>query len=167
VNWINGGPEPEIITEFSFDPKSLRSINRQRNAVYRGIFCLLVRDGVLDFHAGQKITTQIVIDENIEDHHVFPRKYLEKKGVSADEINCVLNRTLIDGRTNRTISNKAPSKYLADIEKTLGGKKIDGILESHLLPTSDRVSFQNDDFSAFTREREELFAHKIEETISG
>lgn len=167
VNWINGGSEPEIVTDFSFEPKLLRSINRQRNAVYRGIFCLLVRDGSLDFHTGQKITTQLILDENIEDHHVFPRKYLEKKGVSADEINCILNRTLIDGKTNRTISNKAPSKYLGDIEKVLGSKKLKGILESHLLPEPDHASFKDDNFPAFTSEREKIFAHKIEEAISG
>ncbi len=166
VKWIQEKEQPEVIKEFSFGLGQLKSISRQRNAVYRGVFCLLIRDGVLDFHTGQKITTQLIIEENIEDHHIFPKKYLERKKFDADMINCILNRTLIDGKTNRTISDKAPSKYLKEMDTALGEQKLKEILESHLLLLPNDALFQKDDFSAFLKEREVTIYKKIEESTS-
>ena len=67
------------------------------------------------------ITGKLMTEEGIDDHHVFPAAYLERRGVAPARMrDCVLNRTLIDRTTNQMISDRAPSDYLAEIRNTPG-----------------------------------------------
>jgi len=56
-----------------------------------------------------------MLDEKIDDHHVFPQRYLAESmpDVSGTLRDCVLNRTLIDKKTNIRISKRPPSDYLS------------------------------------------------------
>lgn len=51
---------------------------------------------------------------DLEDHHIFPRKFLENKNVDVNK-DIVLNRTLILSKTNRRISKKSPSTYIQEM----------------------------------------------------
>ena len=49
----------------------------------------------------------------LERHHLFPRKYLTRKGLEDfSEINQVANYALVEWGDNNDISDKAPSEYL-------------------------------------------------------
>lgn len=94
---------------------------------------------------------------------VFPAKFLEKKkGVTASRArDCVLNRTLIDRTTNQMISDRAPSKYLAEIRQT-PGFPFDAVLASHCLPTGAKAPFWSDDYDAFLAWREKHLWQEIQ-----
>ena len=50
--------------------------------------------------------------EPMDRHHLFPRKYLERTGVSATtQINQIANMSFVEWRDNIEISDTAPSKY--------------------------------------------------------
>lgn len=66
----------------------------------------------------------------------------------------MLNRTLIDRSTNRTISNRAPQDYLADI-RSKPGFPLDAVLKSHLLPQGEISSLMQNDYDAFLTWRQE------------
>ncbi|MGE3672574.1 MAG: hypothetical protein AB7K71_23075, partial [Polyangiaceae bacterium] len=51
----------------------------------------------------------------IQWHHVIPKSLLKAKGYETGEINEIANMAFITGQTNRRISNKEASGYLADI----------------------------------------------------
>ena len=128
--WIEGGEEPKSVKNFRFDMNGLRAVSEQRNAVYRALISLIVRNGALDFHTFSKITTIDLQEAGIEDHHVFPYQFLTDikfKGEAAK--NSVLNKTLIDASTNSSIGKRSPSSYLKDIR----ADKLGAILNSHLL----------------------------------
>src|SRR5690606_10864156 len=99
-----------------------------------------------DFHTQSVITGKLMAAEGIDDHHIFPAKYLERKGISPARIrDCVLNRTLIDRTTNQMISDRAPSQYLADI-LVHPGFPLESVLASHLLPAGSDTTLTRDDY---------------------
>jgi hypothetical protein len=53
-------------------------------------------------------------------HHVIPKSLLKVKGYETGEINEIANMAFITGQTNRRISNKEASEYLADIVRKQG-----------------------------------------------
>jgi len=164
--WLSGGPTPTTVTGLRFDPKILRGITPRQRATYRGTICLILGDGVRrarDFHTQAVITGKLMAQEGIDDHHVFPADYLDKKSgaTSARVRDCVLNRTLIDRMTNEIISNRAPSSYLADIRKSKDFP-LDEILDSHCLPTGDTSSLWTDDFETFLSWRQDRIWREIQ-----
>jgi hypothetical protein len=135
--WMAGGPAPEVVRTFRFDPRALRDVTPRQRTLYRSTICLVLSNGALDFHRVDAITAKLMAEEGIDDHHVFPDNFLlKKKGIlEGSRRNCVLNRTLIDRTTNQLISDRAPSDYMAEIRKT-PNLPFDKVLAS--LPASGR-----------------------------
>lgn len=154
--WLAGGPLPESVTSCRFDPRSLRDVTPRQRALYRGTICVILGGNARDFHTQAVITGKLMAEEGIDDHHVFPAAYLERKGVSPARLrDCVLNRTLIDRTTNQMISDRAPSDYLAEIRNT-SGFPFKNVLDSHGLPSSSDSPLLGDDYEAFLTWRQEL-----------
>jgi hypothetical protein len=140
---------PETIAAFRFDPKVLRDVTPRQRSIYRGAICLILANGARDFHTQGMIPGKLINDEGIDDHHIFPAKFLEDQGVTlARTRDCVLNRTLIDRTTNQMISARAPTQYLAEIRNT-PGFPFEAVLASHCLPTGDNSPFWTDDYETF------------------
>jgi hypothetical protein len=165
VAWLKGGAEPESITSMKFDPNMLRDTTPRQRAIYRGTICLVLgcAGGARDFHSQALITGNLIEQEGIDDHHIFPASYLEKqKGVTdSKRRDCVLNRTLIDRATNQLISDRAPSDYLTQIKNT-PNFPFDTILKSHCLPTADDSPLLTDDFEAFLTWRQKELWKEIQ-----
>ncbi len=165
TSWFDGGPEPESVRNFSFEPDVLRETTPRQRAVYRGCIALILRSDARDFHSGTRITASMVLEKKIDDHHVFPRGYLAESGeeVAATIRDCVLNRTLIDKETNIRINKKAPAEYLREMEAELNAEGLAEVLESHLLPGGSGSSLHEGRFCDFLDERQQRFAERIEE----
>jgi hypothetical protein len=165
LEWLKGGAEPETITSIRFDPNTLRDVTPRQRAIYRGTICLVLgcAGGARDFHTQSVITGNLIEQEGIDDHHIFPAAYLEsKRGITqAKRRDCVLNRTLIDRTTNQMISDRAPSDYLADIKKT-PNFPFDSVLTSHCLPAGNGSPLLSDDFEAFLTWRQEKLWKEIQ-----
>jgi len=165
LGWFVGGKEPEAITGLRFDPKALRDVTPRQRAIYRGVICLILGSGsgARDFHTQSTITGQLMKQEGIDDHHVFPANFLEvKKGiVLSRHRDCILNRTLIDRTTNQMISNRAPADYLADIRNT-AGFPFNAVLTSHCLPVGDDSPFWTNDYETFLAWRQKRLWQEIQ-----
>ncbi len=163
--WFSGGVEPEPVRALAasgFPAQFLREIEKQSNAIYRGVMSLLVRVGAIDFHKQVRISTLDLASEDIEDHHVFPRGYLGNK-VPKTSTNCILNRTLIDAQTNKVIRSNAPSAYLQRIQLSgVDARRLEEILKSHLLVEAPESPLLRDDFAAFLDERQRLLGTLID-----
>lgn len=154
IGWLTGElDEPDVITEPT-QPPNFRSITPRQTALYRALMSLSLRDAPRDFHEGRPLTPKRIIEESVDDHHIFPRAYLGDDFAPA-LVDCVLNRTLIDKITNIRISSKAPSTYLGEMESSLPDRLLDDILESHGLSTERDGPFFTDDFQSFLQERAE------------
>lgn len=154
VSWLSGGAEPETVAAFRFDPKALRDVTPRQRSIYRGVICLILANGARDFHTQSVITGKLILEQGIDDHHVFPYNYLEQRGIKPARIrDCILNRTLIDATTNRMISDRAPSDYMKWIRET-EGFPFDAVITSHLLPAGKDAPFLTDDYEPFLKGRE-------------
>lgn len=97
--------------------------------------------------SGAKIDLDDVLSEpnRKEYHHLFPKAYLARAGVSeAHEINALVNLGFLSRAENRTISDKAPSSY-----RSLMPPQIAEIQTSQALPDS----LFDDDWGGFKGER--------------
>lgn len=160
--WMKGGEPPESVSEFKLEV-NLRQVKPRQRAVYRGVMALILQNGALDFHKRGKITSQLLADKRnpVDDHHIFPRTYLDKRAVFASLRDCIINRTFIDRITNRRLSKRAPSDYFTEIQIKQGDIETNETLRSHILPTGTQSPLLDDDFEKFLDWREQALLNII------
>jgi len=104
-------------------------------------------------------------------HHVFPRKYLQREGVSRNSYNQIANFVMAQSEINIAISDKAPEIYFAELTAQVGGglKKYGGITNREELEINLSMNCipeimldgGNINYSVFLAERRLLMADKI------
>jgi hypothetical protein len=168
-SWMNGGAEPESVSSFNIEAIRPRSVRPKQRAVYRGAMALLLHNGALDFHKRGPITSQLIADKKnpVDDHHIFPRAYLNKLNIAAALRDCILNRTYIDRTTNRRLSKRAPSDYFGEIRQKHGSHEADELFRSHLLPIGNDSPLLKDDFETFISVRERALLELIRKKTTG
>ncbi|MEV3846726.1 DUF262 domain-containing protein [Streptomyces microflavus] len=166
TSWLNDGKDiPEAVEGFIFAGEVLDTARTNLQALYKGIMALMLSGGARDFHTGSNLTPGKILEESVDAHHIFPKKYLEEVGDPGNS-ELILNRALIDKRTNQSIGKRAPSEYLATMESTLGEEEVRGILKSHLLPAEQKSPMRHDNYGAFLLSRKELVVKAIESVTS-
>ena len=165
--WFASGTVPESIEQFRFDSEILREVSARAGSVYKGVICLVLGsgNGSRDFHRDSAITQEMVTTNEVDDHHIFPADFLlSHKGIEKKSLrDCVLNRTLINRTTNQMISNKAPSRYLLELDHV---RNADAIFASHLIPFGDSSPLLVDDYEEFLKQRSDLIMAEIERVTS-
>jgi hypothetical protein len=150
-------PAPEAVTDFSLTTTQLANAKRNRRALYRGVMALVMHSGALDFHQKERITAAKIVDQEIDAHHLFPRNWLEQNyfGTTEEPLSEELlpNFALVDSLTNKLISDRAPSDYLAEMADEMGEKERDRILQSHVIGSEARDAMLRDDYEAFVAAR--------------
>jgi hypothetical protein len=148
---------PRTVRDASFQASRFDTLRSRLSAAYRGINVLVLREGSQDWFwkAGIK---ELDTDEVLLDiHHIFPKDWCEKQGLSKDRYDCILNKTPISYKANRKIGGDAPSTYLPKIqkEKTVGlsDADMDKLLSSHALAPSLLRADAFDDFIEDRRKR--------------
>lgn len=84
----------------------------------------------------------------IQWHHVIPKSLLKARGYETGEINEIANMAFITGQTNRRISNREATGYLAEIVTTQGKQA----LKSQCVPT-DPGLWSTDRYREFLHSR--------------
>ena len=135
---------------------------RSNNAHAKLLAIILAHLGPVDLLSGQVIDTAASLSwsNNKEFHHFFPRDYLKNAGISAVRINSLTNIIMLTSASNRRISNRAPSDYLADVEKA-AGSELQPWLDSNLVPLEAFEAAKLDDFGLFLT----LRAQAIQRTV--
>jgi hypothetical protein len=161
--WFGGGEPPESIRGFSFEGHTLRETTNRQRALFRGVLILVLRNGTRDFHRAERITPKLLEEERMDVHHIFPRKFLNDRHPQKC-VNSVLNQTLINARTNRTIGGRAPSQYLRLIEKDFEGSplSLSDVLRSHLISPEAEAAMRRDDFEGFLNARQATLDTEIQ-----
>ena len=109
-------------------------------------------------------------------HHLYPKSYLRKKGLSRSKYNQIANYAITESGINLAISDKAPEKYFAEIAESVAkGKAKYGELKTqkellenlaaHGIP--DDVLEIEVDFDDFLENRRLLMASLIKEYFEG
>ena len=132
VGWLtDANKPPEAVTDMRSKLDIMKIDTKYPgSSIYKGVLNLLFRRGAWDFYEKDKIKFSV---KDLEDHHIFPRKFLESKNVKVEK-DVVLNRTLILSSTNRKISRKAPATYIEEMIRIHGSEEeVKRILEKHFI----------------------------------
>jgi hypothetical protein len=167
--WFGGGSPPDVVAEFSFDPETLSTMTPRQQSAYKAVTALILRHGARDFHDAAPLTADRVHSEAIDDHHVFPRAYLNPNADDPaypwETVDCILNRTMIDAATNRRIGKRAPKDYLAEIGEQLSTRvdetAFGKLLGSHLLPSDSNGPLLEQRFEDFLAWRKARLAKEV------
>ena len=170
IPWLSDpeAPAPENVRQFRFNPEQLRDVTPRQRSLYRATICLILASGdrPLDFHSRAVLNDQLLTTSGIDDHHIFPAKFLEDRGFDTRQRDCVLNRCLIDSATNQRISCNAPSTYMAELRDE-PGFPMQAVLSSHLIPHGQDSGLWTDDYERFLQQRLEQVSQAITEvTVS-
>lgn len=162
VSWIDGGNGlPTTIVDANFASERLFSMRTKNSAAYKGLYALLLQNGLKDFRGGSEITTEQYFEKNIDIHHVFPKKWCDSHGITKNVRDCIINKTPISAGTNRSVGGNAPSEYLPKIqdETNLNEEQMNEIVATHFI---DADALRRDDFQGFFRARQEALLDIIE-----
>ena len=152
VDWVSGGVDPRTVSDSTFAPTRLLSLQSRLSAAYKGMAALLMKRGSEDFITGTAIDLATYFDKAIDIHHVFPRAWCEGQKITRERWNSVINKTPLAASTNRFIGGEAPSRYLERIEnnKGIGRADLDGFLGTHEI---EAHLLRSDNFDEFLRDR--------------
>jgi hypothetical protein len=119
----------------------------------------------------EKITVRDLVLHTSDKHHIFPRRYLQKKGMSPARYNQIANLAITQSEINIAIGDTPPEIYFKEIaEQVKGGpKRYGGITD----PETMRQNFAQNcipermlsgevpDYDTFLAERRRLMALRI------
>ena len=106
-------------------------------------------------------------------HHIFPKDYLKKQGLTRGKYNQIANYVYMQSEINIKVGNKAPNIYLNDVKTQIesGDKLISGITSmadlnqnftDSAIP-SDIINLDVASYEDFLQRRRQLMAAKIRE----
>lgn len=159
--WINNQESVERIQQLNvqfINDLDLKNC-RKGSARYNAILCILALNDARDFFKGQIVGVGDFSNENINDHHIFPKG---SKGLKAEKSikfkdlkDCILNRTLLLDETNIQIRNSRPAQYLEEMISKIGDEQeVTKLFKSHLINEHAYEYLKTDDFDNFIEERE-------------
>jgi hypothetical protein len=164
--WLKGGDIPTTIRDATFRAERLKTMRMRLSAAYKGVNALLMKEGAQDFRSGQKFDHTVFFGENVDIHHIFPKKWCEEQKLKPEEYDSIINKTPLAYRTNRIIGGAAPSVYLSKLESgsaetpPIAPQNLNGYLTSHLI---NPVLLRTDDFRAFMEDRQARLLRLIEQ----
>lgn len=157
LGWMRGGPAPRTWGDTYFQTDRLDSLRIRISAAYKGLHALLMRAGCRDFMTGKPVELMTVFQDDIDIHHIFPKRWCASQGIAPAVFNSIVNKTALSRASNQSIGGDAPSRYLARIEKRTGMSpgRLDDILRTHLI---EPAHLRADDFQSFYEARKEALA---------
>jgi len=163
-----GGPQQLIerlttqVGRLDVQPSDLEGRN-SRSALFKTMFLAFAADGAKDWWSQLTISVKHSgAQDKLQFHHIFPKAFLrnhdpEIRAVLVDDI---ANLAFISGKTNRSISDGDPSKYLSTLSEWQPKE-----LKNQQVPLDvDLYSFDN--YEDFLQERRVLIAGRLNEFLS-
>jgi hypothetical protein len=140
-------------------PEELEGRN-QRSALFKTMFLAFRDAGARDWRSN----LAIALDHRgsthkLQFHHIFPKALL-KSHYSTREADDIANLAFIGGRTNRQISDKAPSKYFPGLIEKAG----DSAFEAQCIPTAPAF-LDIETYKSFLVERRRLISERLNEFL--
>lgn len=136
-------------------PEELEGRN-QRSALFKTMFLAFKAAGAKDWRSNLAISLDHSgAQHKLQFHHIFPKAQL-KGTYSSREADDISNLSFVGGKTNRSISDKEPSKYLTKLVKENGTE----LFDSQAIPTEEAL-LGIPSYKQFLGERRTLIAARL------
>jgi hypothetical protein len=123
-------------------------------------YLAVIRNDAADWFRGVKIRRDsFAEDQNVEYHHIFPRKLLNDKGVDRYLRDEIANIAFLSQKANRRIRASEPSEYLPEIKKIAPER-----LRAQYIP-DDQALWALDRFEDFIAERRRMLSTAMNDVI--
>ena len=143
------------VTHENFD------LNYNRARFYPLLYIMSRIRDARDWGTGNRLRHHSLGDRtNLELHHIFPRAYLNRHGISANDINNLGNIAFQTRETNRTLSDRAPADYMPEVVANWPGA-----LESQWIPIAPEL-WEVENYHRFLDARRRLLADAANEMLS-
>lgn len=167
LNWINNDvEEPRTVKDAMFHIDRLGSLSSRLSAAYKGINVLVLREGARDFFWKANIRDLEADEVALDIHHIFPRDWCEKQGITRKLYDSIINKSPISYKANRMIGGAAPSVYLLRLQQheqvQLDDAAMDELLRSHHIPGD---TLRSDNFAGFYEQRRQALLALIERAM--
>ncbi len=114
-----------------------------------------------DWGTGNRLRHHSLGDHtNLEMHHIFPRAYLRRHGISANDTNNLGNIAFQTRETNRAFSDRAPAEYMPEVATNWPDA-----LESQWIPTNPEL-WKVENYHRFLEARRRLLAGAANEMLA-
>lgn len=121
----------------------------------------------------KEISVNNLIQHRGDIHHIFPRNYLKKAGLTRSKYNQIANYVYMQQEVNIKIGNKAPNIYFGEVKDQCGGgslkygaishpNDLKNNLDENCIPESI-FEMTIDNYQDFLNQRRRLMAKKIKE----
>ena len=121
----------------------------------------------------KSVKVENMIDHRGDIHHIFPKDYLKKNGLTRGKYNQIANYTYMQSEINIKVGNKSPKEYFGDLKAQLqdgeliyGGitneSELNYNLKVNCIPNSIKDSVF-EDYEYFLKQRRLLMTKKIKE----
>lgn len=164
--WLeDDGREPESVRDFSYRSTLLDDVSRIDAALYRGVMSMLLANDAADWGKdGRRLRS--VNWQEIEDHHIYPVRFLGPYGIKGQAVNNIANRTPLFSTTNAAISNDAPHVYLEN-PAIVGGRGITvEVLQRHCVSRDLlKTPFSKEAYEVFLKDRKARLMALIKELV--
>ena len=143
------------VTHENFD------LNYTRARFYPLLYIMSRIRDARDWGTGNRLRHHSLGDHtNLELHHIFPRAYLNRHGISANDINNLGNIAFQTRETNRALSDLAPADYMPEVAANWPGA-----LESQWIPTDPEL-WEVENYHGFLEARRRLLADAANEMLA-
>lgn len=160
IDWITGGPEPNSIADATFASVRLLSLRTRNSAAYKGLYALLLRDGLSDFATGQLLDAPAAADDKLDIAYIFPHSWCKQQNIDPRRYDSVVNKTILPARTRRLLGGSLPTTYIPRFQKIadLTEPRMDDLLLAHGI---DPAAARAGDFDRFFAAREQALVARI------
>lgn len=143
------------VTHENFD------LNYTRARFYPLLYVMSRIRDARDWGTGNRLRHRALGDHtNLEMHHIFPRAYLRRHGISANDTNNLGNIAFQTRETNRAIGSRPPAEYMPEVVASWPGA-----LESQWIPTDPEL-WQVENYHRFLDARRRLLAATANEMLA-
>ncbi|MGD9746464.1 MAG: hypothetical protein AB7V57_08965, partial [Verrucomicrobiales bacterium] len=132
----------------------------QRSAIFKTMFLAFRAAGAKDWKSQLSIALSHAGSQHrLQFHHIFPKAVL-KGSYTSREADDIANLAFIGGKTNRSISDKAPQLYFPEIRAKAG----DSAFELQCIPMDDALLVA-ESYKTFLNRRRQLIAERLNQFL--
>lgn len=149
------------VGRLDISPEEIEGRN-QRSAIFKTMFLAFREAGAKDWHSDLKISiSHKGVSHRLQFHHIFPKNMLGAH-YAGREVDDVANLAFVGGKTNRRISDKAPSEYFPRIIESNG----ESVFKVQCIPTDpDLLNLSN--YKEFLVARRQCISKRLNDFFEG
>lgn len=164
--WLASDIEPDSVKNFTLSQHLLSDVCRSDNSVYRGVLSVLLTNPYIKDLGIENRLFKDVGASYIQDHHIYPARFLEPYGIKGDRVNTIINRTPLWCVTNLLLSNDAPHFYMRDLNRvSIGNPDNSEVLKGHFIPKVVLEPFTTQVYDTFIKDRENMLLNRIRQLV--